>query len=80
MDKTLAKELGDENARVLKSDNIYIGEKIPLLNGMAGIIFGETEKLKKQSGGLGKYGDASIGYWKIGFRKKRKPAELFRKS
>ena len=47
MDKTLTKALEDEHVRVLKSDNICIGEKMPLPNGMVGIVFEETEKMKK---------------------------------
>lgn len=68
MDKTLTKALEDENVRVLKSDNICIGEKMPLPNGM--VLFGNMR------GGM-TYRNSSIDYWEIGFWKKHKPAELF---
>lgn len=35
--------LADENIRLLKSDNICIGGKIPLPNGVIGIIAEEME-------------------------------------
>lgn len=41
--KELKKSLADENIILFKSDNICIGEKIPLPNGAVGIIAEETE-------------------------------------
>lgn len=39
--------LADENIRVLKSDNICIGGKIPFPDGTLGIVFEETKNLGK---------------------------------
>ncbi len=44
MENALKKALADENIRVLKSDNISIGGKIPLSDGTLGIVFEETER------------------------------------
>ncbi len=47
MENALIKALADENIRVLYSDNICIGGKIPLPDGTVGIVFEETKKLGK---------------------------------
>lgn len=44
MENALKEALEDENIRVLKSDNICIGSKIPLSNGTVGIVFEEMER------------------------------------
>lgn len=43
--KELKRALELENIRVLKSDNICIGSRIPLPGGKVGIVFEETENL-----------------------------------
>lgn len=42
MEDALKEALADENIRALKSDNICIGNKIPLPDGTVGIVFEEA--------------------------------------
>ncbi len=42
--KKLRQALEQEGVRLLKSDNICIGEKIPLPNGVVGVVYEESEK------------------------------------
>ncbi len=43
-DKKLRQTLEQEGVRLLKSDNICIGEKIPFPNGIVGVVYEESEK------------------------------------
>ena len=48
MENALIKALADETIRVLYSDNICIGGKIPLPDGTVGIVFEETKNLENE--------------------------------